>query len=590
MALTAAVRLDKNNYTIRQMPNFFLDNPDLLYRFDRLNIEHAVDILEEGYTLAEQYEDAPRNFEEARDLYRSSLELLGEITGDRIAPRAAEVDLEGTRLVNGTVEYAAGTLQSIKELGEAGFMGVIVPRQFGGANMPASVFMMMIELVSRADGSLMTTFGYQDVGEAIAKYGTPEQGEMFLPKYTRGEHVGAMVLTEPGAGSDLQAVRLKAFQDDSGQWRLNGTKHFISNGNGGVLLILARSEPGTNHMFGLSLFACHGGEKVEIAKVEKKMGLHGSPTCELFFNDAPAELIGKRGMGLVYVLNILNHARFSVAAQALGIADGAYQEALAYTKIREQFGKLIYDMPPVANMLIDMQVNLEWMRSMIYAGSYWLDRRNTLEELIEHLKHEGKPYANEKTEFDRASGFLNLLSPLTKYVVTEAAVSICYDAQQLHGGIGYIRELGVERCARDVRITTIYEGTSQVQVVSCTKGVLGDALKELMDEMDGRDYPKDVADILDDVRKLRAAYYECAAIVQDNDSISFKGAAMKEVVDIYANAWVGYLLLGEASETDRKKIVARRFLTRAIAQAAASKSVLKAGLFADLDARDTICV
>lgn len=570
------------------MANFYLDNPDLKFHFDRLKIKEAVEILEHGFTLAEKYEDAPRDYEEAVSYYESALELLGEICGDRIAPRAMSVDEEGTRFENGKVEYASGTVENVKDLGDAGFMGVIIPRQFGGINCPATMYMFMIEMLSRADGSLMTLFGYQDVGEAIAKYGTEEQGNDFLLKYSKGEEIGAMVLTEPGAGSDLQSIKVKGWQDDDGQWYLNGTKHFISNGNGGVLLVLARSEPGTKDMFGLSLFAVHGGPKVEINSVEHKMGLHGSPTCELFFNDAPAQLIGKRRFGLIYVLNILNHARFSVAAQALGIAEGAYRAALEYAKIREQFGQIIYDMPPVANMLMDMRTTLEVGRSMIYAGSYWLDTRNTLEEHIEELKAEGKPFKDEKVRFDKASRILNLLSPLTKYIVTEDAVRVCYDAQQLHGGMGYMREMDVERMVRDVRITTIYEGTTQVQVVSCSKSVLADALKELIDEMEAMTYPDDVSDLHDDLKSMRASFYEALEVVKGMED-NQKGASMKALVDTYAYVWAGYLVLGETIENERKKKIARRYIKTRLAITEANMKLIHASAFADLESRDEVC-
>jgi alkylation response protein AidB-like acyl-CoA dehydrogenase len=434
----------------------------------------------------------------------------------------------------------------------------------------------------------MTTFGYQDVGEAIAKYGTTEQAEELLPEYARGRKIGAMVMTEPGAGSDLQAIRLKAYQDEDGNWYLNGVKHFISNGNGDLLLVVARSEEGRRDMFGLSLFACNGGEKVRITAVEHKMGLHGSPTCELFFDDAPAQLIGQRKSGMFYVLNILNHARFSVAAQALGIAEGAYQEALAYAKERRQFGKVIYDMPPISNMLIEMRSTLDWMRSMVYAGARWLDLRNSLDERISELKREGEPFKDEKTRFDKATRILNLLSPMTKYVVTEAAVKICYDAQQLHGGLGYMREMAVERMARDVRITTIYEGASQVQIVSCSNSVKSDALKELLDEMASRTYGKELNPLKDKLEAIRGTFDHCRTIIRDSEDKLFQAAATKELVDMYSSIWIGYLLIGEAT-TKRKSLVARRYIKSATAQAEAARSVIEEGIYTDLEYRDLIC-
>jgi 3-(methylthio)propanoyl-CoA dehydrogenase len=569
------------------MPNFFLDNAGLRSQFDRLDLREAVDVLEHGYAEAEAFADAPASYVEAVEYYRSALELFGRLAGERIAPRATAVDLEGTHLEQGKVRYAAGTVENIKELAAAGFMGVIVPRRYGGINFPATIYMMMIEMLSRADASLMTVFGYQDVGEAIAKHGTPEQGEEFLRRYTAGEAIGSMVMTEPGAGSDLQAIQLRAWQDAEGRWFLNGVKHFISNGNGEVLLVVARTDAGG--MFGLSLFACHGGERVRIATVEKKMGLHGSPTCELHFDDAPAQLIGRRRHGFLYVLGILDHARFSVAAQALGIAEGAYREARAYARQRRQFGQLIEEMPPVANLLVEMRVSLDAMRAMLYAGAQWLDRRNTLQERIAGRRAQGLSVQADQEELDRASRLVSLLSPLTKYVVSEAAVRICYDAQQLHGGLGYMREMPVERMARDVRITTIYEGTSQVQVVGCTKGVLADALGDEMEAILARDHAPPLDAARRTLAALRADVRTLAAHLRDDPDVRTRGAAAKDVVDLYAGVWSCLLLLDQAGDDARAHAVVRRLVSELEARAAASRHRITARLFADLPDRDLIC-
>lgn len=378
------------------MPNYFLDNEDLQFQFDRLDLRQVVTIQEKEFTDSKKFEDAPTDFEEAMDLYKSALELVGDIAGNSVAPKAKEVDKQGANYLDGKVTFAAATKEAFNKLAEAGLMGVIIPREYGGINFPATIYMMMIEMISRADASLMLLFGYQDVGETISRLGTEEQKQEFLLKYTSGEYIGGTALTEPGAGSDLQSIKLKAYQDSEGNWYLNGVKQFISNGNGDVLIVLARSEPNMHNMFGLSLFVCHGGEKVEVTRIEDKMGLNGSPTCELYFNDAPAQLLGKRRQGLFNVLYILNHARFSVAAQALGIAESAYEEAMKWAKERVQFGKKIYDMPPIANMLFDMRVQLESNRTLLYAGAQWLDRRNKLEEHIELLKEEGQPFSEEK--------------------------------------------------------------------------------------------------------------------------------------------------------------------------------------------------
>ena len=569
------------------MPNFFTENPDLLFHFDRLDLREAVSILEHGFAGGDP--EGPGSYEEALELYRTALELIGEISGDYIAERATGIDLEGAHLEKGEVRYAPGTLEAYKRLADAGFTGVMIPRRYGGINFPATIYMMMIEMVSRADASLMTLFGYQDVGEAIAKHGTHEQCMQFLLGYTAGSKIGAMVLTEPGAGSDLQAIRLQATEDESGQWRLKGVKHFISNGNGDVLLVLARSEPDTPGMFGLSLFAVDGSRGVQVARIEEKMGLHGSPTCELFFDDAEAELIGKRRFGLFYVIDILNHARFSVAAQALGIAEGAYGEALAYAREREQFGKKIYDMPPIANMLVDMRVTLDACRAMLYRGSEWLDRRNKLDERVEELKAEGEPAKEERRSLKAASRVLDLLSPLVKYIVTEAANRVCYDAQQLHGGTGYIREVAVERHARDVRITTIYEGTTQVLVGMAIKHVLADVLAEIFDEGEARQVSPELEASLEQLRSLRALFLESSTRVRKHEDERFRAAAAKDLTDIYGNLFAGHLLIEAALEDPSRVPITKRFVHRALAAARAGAAAIEQGLYLDLDLRDQIC-
>ncbi len=571
------------------MPNFFSDNTDLLFQFDRLDLQEAVKILENDYTFSKQYDSAPKNYQEAEENYRGALELLGDLSANFIAPRAMGVDHEGAHHENGVVHYAKGTREALDQLAQAGLMGVILPHKFGGLNFPATIYFMMIEMVSRADASLMTLFGYQDVGEAIGKFAPENIGKKFLIKYAKGEHTGSMVMTEPGAGSDLQAIKLKAYQDDHGQWYLNGEKQFISNGCGDVLLVLARSEPNTNNIFGLSLFACHGDETVKVNRIEKKMGLHGSPTCALYFEDTPCYLVGKRRHGLIHVLYILNLARFSVAAQALGIAEAAYYEALNYAKIREQFGKLIYNIPSVANLLIDMRMTIECDRSLLYASSQWLDLRNKLEERIDELKAEGKVYDIEKEKFDQAAKFVDMLSPLTKYIITENANRICYDAQQVHGGMGYMKDMNIERLVRDVRITTIYEGTSQIQILGAAKGVFADVLGDFFKERENREYYKEFEKPLSQLKQLRKIFNACNDLVKNHDDSLFREAATKELVDMYGALYTGYVVLDEAQENDRKKIILQRFVTKSLAKAHKSQVAISQDQFADISLQEIIC-
>jgi alkylation response protein AidB-like acyl-CoA dehydrogenase len=570
------------------MPNFFNENKDLIHQFNQLDLEEVVEILEAEYTLANKFETAPRSYSEAKENYQNALEILGELTANFIAPRAQQVDHEGTHLNNGSVDYAKGTQEALEQLSQAGFMGAILPHEYGGLNFPATIYFMMIELVSRADASLMTLFGYQDVGEAISKFAPADVSNKFLPKYVKGEYTGSMVMTEPGAGSDLQAIKLKAYQDEEGQWKLNGEKQFISNGCGQVLLVLARSEPNTKNLFGLSLFACLGNETVKVNRIEKKMGLNGSPTCALYFEDSPCFLVGKRRHGLIHVLYILNHARFSVAAQALGIAEAAYQEALKYAKIREQFGKLIYSIPTVSNLLIEMRVTIECNRSLLYASGHWLDLRNKLEEKVDHLKAKGEDYKSEKIRFDKAAKIVDMLSPMVKYIVTEDSNKICYQSQQVHGGMGYMKEMEIERLVRDVRITTIYEGTSQIQILAAVKGVLADVLADVIDDLQGVSYKEELKPAWDSLVEIRNIFYQCREVVLEQNDNAFQELAAPDLVDMYGAIYTGFLVLKEANKVPRKRKIVERYITTALSNAHKSKVRLSRGKLTFIDTADDI--
>jgi len=555
------------------MASFFTDNPDLVDAFDRLDLEEVVDILEHGY----QDPEGPTDYTDAMENYRLALGLTGEIAADTIAPLSASIDQEGATLVEGSVTYATGSAAAYKRLGEAGLAGVIVPRKFGGLGFPATIYIMMIEMVSRADASMMTMFGYQDIGEAIAEFGTEEVAHKYLPEYAAGRHIGAMVMTEPGAGSDLQAIRLRAYQDDDGQWRLRGVKQFISNGNGQMLLVLARSEPDVEGMFGLSLFACHGGDRVKVNRLEEKMGLHGSPTCELYFDDAPVDLVGKRRYGLIHVLHILNHARFSVAAQGLGIAEAAYREARSYADERVQFDRVIATIPAVADLLVGMRVDLEAGRAMLYDGSVRLDRRNKLEEHIKQVKATGGDTKELKARFKKLAAQVDLLSPGVKYWITEAANRICHDALQVHGGMGYMRELPLERLVRDVRITTIYEGTTQVQVGACIGHVLSDVLGELLDEWATTDRDPSTAALATTLGDLRKRFSELVDVALAADD-AVRDAGARWLTDTYLGLYGSYLLLDQADNDDRKLAVARRFVSKTAVTLDSATAAFEAGL------------
>ncbi len=571
------------------MSNFFTDNSDLLFQFENLNIQKVVQILENDYNEHNNYTFAPLDYNDAVDNYRKVLEIIGDLAANYIAPRATGVDESGSIYKNGKVSYAQGIQEALEKLSQAELMGMTLPRKYGGLNFPTTVYIMAIEMISRADAALMNIFGLQDIAETIHKFGSPEQMEEFLPGFATGKYTGAMALTEPDAGSDLQAVKLHAYQDDKGQWYLRGVKRFITNGNGNILLVLARSEPGTKDGRGLSLFVCYGDERVKIRRIENKLGIHGSPTCELQFNDTPAQLIGKRKFGLIkYVMDLMNGARLGVSAQALGISQAAHEAALEYAKAREQFGKPIYDIPVVTNMLIDMRVTLESNRSLLYATAKFVDFRDKLEEKISRLKTEGKSFEEENEQYKKTTKIAALLTPLTKFVLTESANQITYDSLQIHGGAGYMKEFTIERLARDARITNIYEGTSQMQIVAALGGVINDLLADEFNQKETKIYKGNLNQLAYLLKEIRKIFLDSLKYVLDKNDEHFLEVAAKEIVELYSFLFTGYLLLDEAETEPRKIFISNRFIISALSKARANAESIKNEQFSDLLHADEI--
>ena len=571
------------------MPNYYLDNPDILYHFKKLDLREIVKIAENDYQQAEGYNFAPVNYEDAMENYNKVLEIIGDIAGNHIAPRASGVDHEGATIKDGVVSYAKGTLEDLQKLSKSDLMGLILPRKYGGLNFPFTIYMMGVECVSRADASLMNIFGLQDIADTIRKFGSEEQREEFLPKFSTGEYTGAMALTEPDAGSDLQAVKLQAYQNDEGRWFLRGVKRFITNGNGNVLLVLARSEAGTRDGRGLSMFVCYGDDTVVVRRIENKLGIHGSPTCELQFNDTPAQLVGNRKFGLIkYVIELMYRARIGVTAQALGLSQAAYEEALRYAKEREQFGKTLYEIPVVTNMLIDMRVMIESNRSLFYSVAQCVDRKEKLEEQVDRLKAAGKSFAEENARLKMETKLANLFTPMAKYVITEAANKITYDALQIHGGTGYMKEFMVERLARDARITNIYEGTSQMQVVAASGGVINDILADYIAEREKKEYKGGLARLANNLKEVRLIFLDCLKYVLDKKDTDFQDVAAKDLLDLYSYVFIGYLLLDEAEFEPRKIFIAHRYILNAAANARKNAESIKNELFSDLLHADEI--
>jgi alkylation response protein AidB-like acyl-CoA dehydrogenase len=560
------------------MPNFFTENADMQFQFNRMDLREIVSLKEGTFAESAQYPYAPTSYEDAMDGYRRVLEVVGRICGDVIAPRAPDVDREGAHYENGKVTYAKGTQEALKALSGADLMGYTLPRKYGGLNLPTIMYASAIEMVSRADAALMTIFGLQDIAETINSFASEEQKQRYLPKFTAGQVTGAMVLTEPDAGSDLQAVRLKAHQDANGVWRLNGVKRFITNGCGDVLLVLARSEEGTKDGRGLSMFICEKGPKVFIRRIEDKMGIHGSPTCEIHFRDAECELVGQRRRGLTkYVMSLMNGARIGIAAQGLGIAEAAYRDALVYALDREQFGKAIIDMAQVADMLVDMKIGVETSRSLLYETARIVDLNQGYEALAETIDR-NDPRAKEiKEKAARYRKEASLLTPMSKYYCCENCLRVTNAAIQVLGGSGFMRDYNLERYYRDARITTIYEGTSELQVVAMLAGLHGENLETWFAERAARTYEGETALLAALAGHMHQRLKDAMAFVKQEGNNDYTDLMGKRLGDMVCYAVISYLLLDEAQTLPHKRTIAEKFIRDAAIRTSAYFTAITSG-------------
>jgi alkylation response protein AidB-like acyl-CoA dehydrogenase len=567
--------------------NFFLDNPDLLYRFSQLDLDEVVAIKEKDYAFHKEYATAPRNYADAIDNYRLMLEVLGEIAANVVAPRAAEADEEGAHYEDGQVTYAAATQEGIDALRKAELMGAMLPWKYGGLNLPESIYQIMVEIISRAEAGLMTIFGLQEIAASINEFCDEPTKERVLPRFSRGEVAGAMVLTEPDAGSDLGAVRTAArFDEATGKWYLNGVKRFITNGCADVQLVLARSEAGSTDARGLSLFLVEKDETMRIRRIENKMGLHTSPTCEIQYTNTPADLVGKRRFGLLrYTWALMNGARLAVAAQAIGIAEAAYRDAARYATERQQFGKSVCELPAVARMLLSMRGEIEAARALVFETGKWVDRLKAYDlELAENPNPD--PALRQKQK--QAAGLAEAFTPLVKYYATEMGNRVCYKAMQVHGGVGYMREFNVERHYRDIRVTNIYEGTSQLQIVAVIGKLLGRALDPLLDEWIAReDYPEALepvkVQLVEATTMLRQAGDALKA--KEREVIDYYAADLVDMAVYLVNAW---LLLMDGRAGQRKIDLARVYAAEHLPRIHSAAQAILAADMTPLDARNTV--
>jgi len=547
------------------MANYFTDNADIQFLFDHIDLQELAGIQEDDFADVGngRADYAPVDAAEAVDNYHRILTICGQVAGETIAPNAEQIDEDGNTLnEDGTVTLHPLVQENLDRLGQADLMGFTLPYKYGGINCPNLVYTMATEIVSRGDGSQMNLFGLQGIAETVYAFANDEIKDEILPQFCRGEVTGAMVLTEPDAGSDLQAIRLRADQDEDGTWRLNGVKRFITNGCGEILLTLARSEPAISDGRGLSLFISERSEHIKVRHLEHKLGIHGSPTCELVYDNAPARLVGERQRGLItYVMALMNGARVGIAAQSLGIAEAAYRLARTYAHTRQQFGVPIEQFPAVAEMVTDMQIYIEAARALTYETSRICDHENNNLRVMETKKDMEKDERKRRKKKSRSLRRINsMLTPMSKYYASEMACSVTHDCIQVLGGSGFMKDYPAERYMRDARITTIYEGTSQLQILAASRGVSSGVFESFVAELEKPQYDDPLLaelkqKLLDDKQELLTAIE-----FVKSQSPSYLDLMGRRLCDAALFQIIGHLFLAQGAKDERKKRVARRFI------------------------------
>ena len=476
------------------MANYYTDHPEIEFHLNHPLMKRVVDLKERNYAEKDQFEDAPVNYEDAIENYKRLLDITGDVAANIIEPNSEDVDLEGPHLENGRMIYASKTFENLDATRKAGLWGLSMPRRYGGLNLPNAIFSMASEIIAAADAGFQNIWSLQSCIDTLYEFGSEEQRQKYIPRICAGETM-SMDLTEPDAGSDLQRVMLKATQDEDGTWRLNGVKRFITNGDSDIHLVLARSEEGTKDGRGLSMFIYDkrdGG--VTVRHIEHKLGIHGSPTCELVYKNAKAELCGNTRLGLIkYVMALMNGARLGIAAQSVGVEQEAYNEGLAYAKERAQFGEKIINFPAVYDMLSRMKAKLDAGRSLLYCCARYVDIYKALEDIA----RDSKLTPEERQEMKKYTRLADAFTPLAKGMNSEYANQNAYDAISIHGGSGFIMEYKCQRLFRDARIFSIYEGTTQLQVVAAiryiTNGTYLNIIKEMLE-----------SEVSDDLKALKA--------------------------------------------------------------------------------------
>jgi len=528
------------------MANYYTEHPEIEFHLDHPLMKRIVELKERNYADKEKYEEAPVCYEDAIENYKRILDVTGEIAGETIAPNSEEVDLEGPHLIDNRMHYASKTLENLEATRKAGLWGVSMPRRYGGLNLPNVVFSMMSEMISAGDGGFQNIWSLQSCIDTLYEFGNEEQRQKYIPRICAGETM-SMDLTEPDAGSDLQRVMLKAsFDEKENCWRLNGVKRFITNGDSDIHLVLARSEEGTKDGRGLSMFIYdkrNGG--VDVRHIENKLGIHGSPTCELVYKNAKAELCGNTRLGLIkYVMALMNGARLGIAAQSVGVSQEAYNEALAYAKERAQFGKKIINMPPVYDMLSRMKAKLDAGRSLLYQTARYVDLYKALEDIARFEKLSPE----ERQEMKKYTRLADAFTPIAKGMNSEYINQNTYDSISVHGGSGFIMEYKCQRLYRDARIFSIYEGTTQLQVVAANRYVMNGTYLGIMREMLAEPVSKDMQPLSKRIEKMVEEYESSINKVKEMESQDAQDLLARRLYDITAEIIMALLIIADASK------------------------------------------
>uniref|UniRef100_UPI0040274287 acyl-CoA dehydrogenase family protein n=1 Tax=Prevotella sp. TaxID=59823 RepID=UPI0040274287 len=527
------------------MANYYTDHPEIEFHLNHPLMKRVVDLKERNYAEKDQFEDAPVNYEDAIENYKRLLDITGDVAANIIEPNSEDVDLEGPHLENGRMIYASKTFENLDATRKAGLWGLSMPRRYGGLNLPNAIFSMASEIIAAADAGFQNIWSLQSCIDTLYEFGSEEQRQKYIPRICAGETM-SMDLTEPDAGSDLQRVMLKATQDEDGTWRLNGVKRFITNGDSDIHLVLARSEEGTKDGRGLSMFIYDkrdGG--VTVRHIEHKLGIHGSPTCELVYKNAKAELCGNTRLGLIkYVMALMNGARLGIAAQSVGVEQEAYNEGLAYAKERAQFGEKIINFPAVYDMLSRMKAKLDAGRSLLYCCARYVDIYKALEDIA----RDSKLTPEERQEMKKYTRLADAFTPLAKGMNSEYANQNAYDAISIHGGSGFIMEYKCQRLFRDARIFSIYEGTTQLQVVAAIRYITNGTYLSIIKEMLESEVSDDLKALKARVAKLADLYEAAINKVKEANDQAVHDFLARRLYNMTGDIVMSLLILDDATK------------------------------------------